>query len=88
MIETPYYESHCLVLEPGDAVMYLGCIADHWREGKTGILENLILSSSCIMLELLGGVGMRFSDRREELYKTVDALTRSNILKKEYYELR
>ena len=31
-IETPYYESHCLVLDPGDAMMYLGCIADHWRD--------------------------------------------------------
>jgi len=26
----------CLELQPGDAVMYLGCQADHWREKFTG----------------------------------------------------
>jgi len=26
----------CLELQPGDAVMYLGCQADHWREKFSG----------------------------------------------------
>lgn len=30
-IETPENKSRCLILEPGDAMMYLGCVAPHWR---------------------------------------------------------
>ena len=85
-IETPYYESHCLSLEPGDAVMYLGCIADHWREGKyTG--ESYI-QFFLHYVRVTGWCKDAFFDRRSEIYETVDALTRSNILNKEYYELR
>lgn len=35
-LETPQDRIARLELEPGDAVMYLGCEADHWREFHTG----------------------------------------------------
>jgi hypothetical protein len=35
-IETPNGKSKCLVLEPGDAMMYLGCVAPHWRDEYFG----------------------------------------------------
>ena len=30
-IETPEKEKKCVTLNPGDAMLYLGCIAPHWR---------------------------------------------------------
>jgi hypothetical protein len=35
-IEKPNGEEVSIELNPGDAVLYLGCIADHWREPYTG----------------------------------------------------
>lgn len=35
-IETPEGKSKCLILEPGDAMMYLGCVAPHWRDKYFG----------------------------------------------------
>lgn len=35
-IETPNGESKFISLDPGDAMMYLGTIANHWREKFTG----------------------------------------------------
>ena len=35
-IRTPAGEDVAVDLEPGDAVMYLGCETDHWRERYTG----------------------------------------------------
>ena len=35
-VETPKSQSVRLELGPGDAVMYLGCETDHWREFHTG----------------------------------------------------
>lgn len=35
-IKTPSGETKSVVLEPGDAMMYLGRIASHWREEYTG----------------------------------------------------
>lgn len=36
-----YFESKngktiCIELDPGDAVMYMGCVAEHWREAYSG----------------------------------------------------
>lgn len=35
-IETPSGEEKCVILEPGDAMMYLGKVADHWRNEYNG----------------------------------------------------
>lgn len=35
-VKKPSGEAVNLVLAPGDAVLYLGCIAEHWREQYTG----------------------------------------------------
>lgn len=35
-IETPEGEKRCVSLNPGDAMLYLGCIAPHWRDRFTG----------------------------------------------------
>lgn len=35
-IETPSGESKSVILDPGDAIMYLGRIAPHWREAYSG----------------------------------------------------
>lgn len=35
-IETPEGKSKCLILEPGDAMIYLGCVAPHWRDKYVG----------------------------------------------------
>jgi hypothetical protein len=31
-IQKPNREEVCIEMQPGDAMLYLGCIADHWRE--------------------------------------------------------
>tara|TARA_B100000927_G_scaffold289894_1_gene287425 strand:+ start:258 stop:866 length:609 start_codon:yes stop_codon:yes gene_type:complete len=85
-IETPYYEQHCVKLEPGDAIMYLGVIADHWRDGKyTGESYTQFFLH---YVRVTGWCRDAYFDRNPDLYKDVDSLTKSNILKKEYYELR
>jgi len=35
-IQKPNGEEVCLEQNPGDAMMYLGCVADHWRGPYTG----------------------------------------------------
>ena len=35
-IQKPNGEEVCLEQNPGDAMLYLGCIADHWRSPYTG----------------------------------------------------
>lgn len=35
-IETPSNKNKCLILEPGDAMLYLGCVAPHWRDEYAG----------------------------------------------------
>ena len=35
-IKTPSGEDRCLILQPGDAMMYLGCEAEHWRNSYQG----------------------------------------------------
>lgn len=35
-IETPFNTNKCLILEPGDAMLYLGCVAPHWRDEYVG----------------------------------------------------
>jgi hypothetical protein len=35
-IQRPDGEEICLEQNPGDAMLYLGCIADHWRKPYTG----------------------------------------------------
>jgi len=35
-IQTPSNTNKCLILEPGDAMLYLGCIAPHWRDEYVG----------------------------------------------------
>ena len=35
-IETPEREKRCVSLNPGDAMLYLGCIAPHWRDKFDG----------------------------------------------------
>ena len=35
-IETPEGENRCVTLNPGDAMLYLGCVAPHWRDRFTG----------------------------------------------------
>ena len=35
-IKTPSGEDRCLILQPGDAMMYLGCEAEHWRNSYPG----------------------------------------------------
>lgn len=35
-IQKPGGEEVSLILQPGDAIMYLGCDADHWREAFAG----------------------------------------------------
>ena len=35
-IETPSNTNKCLILEPGDAMLYLGCVAPHWRDEYVG----------------------------------------------------
>jgi hypothetical protein len=85
-IQTPYYESHNIVLEPGDAVMYLGCIADHWRDGEyTGEAYTQFFLH---YVRVTGWCGDAYFDRPNDRYVNIDPLTISNILKKEYHELR
>jgi Rps23 Pro-64 3,4-dihydroxylase Tpa1-like proline 4-hydroxylase len=35
-IQTPSNTNKCLILEPGDAMIYLGCVAPHWRDEYVG----------------------------------------------------
>lgn len=35
-IETPNQEKRCVTLTPGDAMLYLGCVAPHWRSKFEG----------------------------------------------------
>jgi hypothetical protein len=35
-VETPEGKSRCVVLNSGDALLYLGCVAPHWREEYVG----------------------------------------------------
>jgi|TARA_X000000950_G_scaffold106430_1_gene134026 hypothetical protein len=35
-IETPEKENKCFSLNPGDAMLYLGCVAPHWRDRFEG----------------------------------------------------
>jgi hypothetical protein len=35
-IKTPEGENNCVVIEPGDAIMYRGTIAEHWRDAYVG----------------------------------------------------
>ena len=35
-IETPEGENRCVNLNPGDAMLYLGCVASHWRDKFEG----------------------------------------------------
>lgn len=35
-IENPQGKPRCVVLEPGDAMLYLGCVAPHWRDEYVG----------------------------------------------------
>ena len=85
-IETPYYEEHCVILEPGDAIMYLGVIADHWRdkpytgEAYTQFFLHYVRAN--------GWCRDAFFDKNIDLYASIDQLTKANILKKEYHELR
>ena len=41
-IQKPNGEEVSLNLNPGDAMMYLGCVADHWREPYQGQLQTQI----------------------------------------------
>jgi len=85
-IETPSYEEHCVILEPGDAVMYLGVIADHWRDGKyTGEAYTQFFLH---YVRVSGWCRDAFFDKNIDLYANLDQLTKTNILKKEYHELR
>lgn len=52
-IQKPNKEEVSLNLKPGDAMLYLGCIADHWREEYKGIsyvqvfLHYVLANGSC-----------------------------------------
>lgn len=52
-IQKPNGEEVCLEQEPGDAMLYLGCIADHWREPYKGshhtqvFLHYVFANGSC-----------------------------------------
>lgn len=35
-VETPEREKKCVTLNPGDAMLYLGCVAPHWRKEFEG----------------------------------------------------
>ena len=39
-IQKPNGEEVSLNLNPGDAMMYLGCVADHWREAYQGDMQT------------------------------------------------
>jgi len=41
-IQKPNGEEVSLNLNPGDAMMYLGCIADHWREAYQGNMQTQV----------------------------------------------
>jgi len=41
-IERPNGETASLNLNPGDAILYLGCVAPHWRERFTGKLYTQV----------------------------------------------
>lgn len=41
-IQKPSGEEVSLNLNPGDAMMYLGCVADHWREPYQGNMQTQV----------------------------------------------
>ena len=41
-IKKPNGEEVSLNLNPGDAMMYLGCVADHWREAYQGNMQTQV----------------------------------------------
>lgn len=41
-IQKPNGEEVSINLNPGDAIMYLGCVADHWREAYQGNMQTQV----------------------------------------------
>lgn len=73
-IETPDGEEVCIDLNPGDAMIYLGCIAKHWRPEFKGseytqFILNYVRSRGCY--------GVTYFDK-------ANCDGRPDILKKEY----
>lgn len=74
-IETPDGEDVCVNLNPGDAMIYLGCIATHWRPKFEGneysqFILNYVRSRGCY-----GGT----------YFDKLKCDERPDLLKKEYY---
>ena len=85
-VGTPYYENHCVTLYPGDAMLYLGCVAEHWRDQPYS--GEKYIQYFLHYVRAFGYCQGAYFDNGEKEYKKLDRLALSNILKKEYYELR
>jgi hypothetical protein len=85
-LRTSYGEEHSVILNPGDAIIYLGCCADHWRNPYQGQYYNQVFLH---YVRSRGFFGPAYFDRYhlpEHIEK--DSTYINNVLKQEYYELR
>jgi len=60
-IQKPNGEEVCLEQNPGDAMLYLGCIADHWRAPYTGNRHTQVFLH---YVRSYGGNAWAFFDRQ------------------------
>ena len=81
-IRTSYGENHGVVLKPGDAMIYLGCLADHWRNPYEG--EKYVQ----FFMHYVRSRGYGRPAVFDEKQLDIDECELANILKKEYHELR
>ena len=85
-LRTSYGEEHSVILNPGDAIIYLGCCADHWRNAYQGEYYNQVFLH---YVRSRGFCGHTWFDKnRLPEHIEEDSLRISNRLKQEYYELR
>ncbi len=78
-IETPEREKRCVSLNPGDAMLYLGCIAPHWRDKFDGEHYTQFFLH---YVRSRGYCGEAYFDRERDLDEDFD------ILREEYEEMK
>ena len=78
-IETPEREKRCVTLNPGDAMLYLGCIAPHWRDKYDGEHYTQFFLH---YVRSRGYCGEAYFDRERDLDEDFD------ILQEEYDKMK
>lgn len=84
-IKTPNHKNKCVNLNPGDAMLYLGCIAPHWRDTFEG---NNYTQFFLHYVRSRGCCNSAYFDRSDEENDNSSLTNKLNyFLKKEYEEM-